>query len=103
MLSKLLLIAATVATSARPRHGPPPPVIKLPYTPCGGSCTSDGFAAGGKDGVWVGVVCPPKCAECQSDGILPPVTNQSGLPPALPTNHWCETSPDQMYQHPTSK
>lgn len=78
-----------------------PRVVKLPYTPCGGSCTSDGFAAGGTPGVWVGQICPGKCAECQSDGVIPPVYNSSQKG-SLTTNHWCETSPDALYLEPTS-
>ena len=74
--------------------------LASPYTPCGGSCTSDGFVAGGEPGVWVGQVCPAKCAECQSDGVLTPRLNAS-LPPPLHSNHWCQTSPDSMYMRPT--
>lgn len=71
----------------------------LPYTPCGLSCTSDGFTSGGSPGIWLGQVCPGKCAECQSDGILPPINS----PGHLSSNHNCQVSPDQLYQQPTTK
>ena len=75
--------------------------LASPYTPCGGSCTSDGFVAGGEPGVWVGQVCPAKCAECQSDGVLRPAPPNASFPPPLPSNHRCQTSPNSMYLQPT--
>ena len=56
-------------------------------------------AAGGEPGIWIGQICPSKCAECQSDGVLPPNLNGSR---GLPTNHYCEVSPDALYRQPTT-
>ena len=77
----------------------PVAALKIPYTPCGEPCVSDGFAAGGVPGDWVGTICPAKCAECQDDGVIPPASHKSsaGIP-----HHKCESSPDQLYTRPTT-
>ena len=41
----------------------PVAALKIPYTPCGEPCVSDGFAAGGVPGNWVGAICPAKSAQ----------------------------------------
>ena len=41
----------------------PVAALKIPYTPCGEPCVSDGFAAGGVPGEWVGTICPAKYAQ----------------------------------------
>ena len=97
------VLSSSSSSSAKDHRGSmmrdSPRPVKLPYTPCGGSCTSDGFAAGGTPGKWAGVVCPAKCAECQSDGVIAPKPyNTSG---SLGTNHYCESSPNSFYQHRT--